>query len=216
MKRIFCRAIVVAVMAWPATGVAQGLSGRDIQGFIDEALSVGGGEVVLPPGRHLLSEPLVVRDAVKLRLVGLDAEETRLLADPEADKSFPLLVVEDAKGPVAISKLTLATAEPGASRREFADSPLIEVRGGDAGEASVTVERCLLERHAGVAIRLTGASGVAVEASSFMDVAGGAVVADADSKSVSVTDNRITRCGIDPIRVDKKAADTTVEGNEED
>lgn len=57
---------------------AQALTEAEIQRYIDEAIKAGGGEVVIPPGVHTIEKGLMVKDAKKLRIVGLDAEGTVL------------------------------------------------------------------------------------------------------------------------------------------
>jgi len=60
------------------------LSEKEIQGFIDEAIKAGGGEVMIPPGKHLITKGLVIKDAKKLRLVGYDKEASILKLPPLA------------------------------------------------------------------------------------------------------------------------------------
>ncbi len=63
---------------------ARALPEAELQRFIDEAIKAGGGEVVIPPGVHLIERGLIVKDAKKLRIVGLDAENTVLQLPPVA------------------------------------------------------------------------------------------------------------------------------------
>lgn len=63
---------------------AQALTEGEIQGFINEAIKAGGGEVVIPPGTHIIEKGLMVKDAKKLRIIGLDAENTILKLQPAA------------------------------------------------------------------------------------------------------------------------------------
>lgn len=63
---------------------AHALTDKEIQGFIDEAIKAGGGEVVIPPGVHEITRGLVIKDAKGLRLVGLDAETCVLKLPPLA------------------------------------------------------------------------------------------------------------------------------------
>ncbi len=63
---------------------AQALTEAEIQRFIDEAIKAGGGEVVIPPGIHIIEKGLMVKDAKKLRIIGLDAESTVLKLPPAA------------------------------------------------------------------------------------------------------------------------------------
>lgn len=61
---------------------AHALTEKEIQSFINEAIKAGGGEVVIPPGVHVIEHGLVIKDAKNLRLVGLDAEACVLKAPP--------------------------------------------------------------------------------------------------------------------------------------
>jgi len=63
---------------------AHALTEAEIQGFIDEAIKAGGGEVMIPPGIHLITKGLVIKDAKKLRLVGYDKEASILKLPPIA------------------------------------------------------------------------------------------------------------------------------------
>lgn len=61
-----------------------GLTEAEIQGFIDKAINAGGGEVVIPPGVHVIERGLMMRDAKKVRLAGLDPETCVLKLPPVA------------------------------------------------------------------------------------------------------------------------------------
>lgn len=64
---------------------ASALTADELQHFIDEAVkSEKGSEVVIPPGRHVLDHSLVIRNAKKLHLAGLEAEQTILQLPPLA------------------------------------------------------------------------------------------------------------------------------------
>ncbi len=60
------------------------LTEKEIQGFLDQAIKAGGGEVVIPPGVHKITHGLVIKDAKNLRLIGLDAETCILKLPPLA------------------------------------------------------------------------------------------------------------------------------------
>ena len=64
---------------------ASALTADELQHFIDEAVkSEKGSEVVIPPGRHVLDHSLVIKNAKKLHIAGLDAEQTILQLPPLA------------------------------------------------------------------------------------------------------------------------------------
>lgn len=72
------------VLFFAALQSARALPEAELQRFINEAIKAGGGEVVIPPGVHLIERGLIVKDAKKLRIVGLDAENTVLQLPPVA------------------------------------------------------------------------------------------------------------------------------------
>ena len=69
---------------------AHALTEKEIQGFINEAIKAGGGEVVIPPGVHEITRGLVIKDAKNLRLIGLDAEICVLKLPPRAAAAWIL------------------------------------------------------------------------------------------------------------------------------
>ena len=46
-----------------------------IQQWIDEAIKAGGGVVIIPEGEHVLPHGLVIKNAKKLALRGIDREQ---------------------------------------------------------------------------------------------------------------------------------------------
>lgn len=76
------RILLLTFLFVPLTAGA--LSEKEIQGFIDEAIEAGGGEVVIPPGEHLIERGLIIKNARTLRFIGLDAETCVLKAAPLA------------------------------------------------------------------------------------------------------------------------------------
>ncbi len=78
MTRSFC--LIISLLCLQAYA----LSEKELQVYIDEAIKAGGGEVVIPPGTHMLRKGLLVKDAKKLRIIGLDMERTILKLPPLA------------------------------------------------------------------------------------------------------------------------------------
>lgn len=78
------RKFLLLLLLLAAFHPASALTEAEIQKFIDDAIKAGGGEVVIPPGTHLIERGLMVKDAKKLRITGLDAEETILMLPPVA------------------------------------------------------------------------------------------------------------------------------------
>lgn len=62
----------------------QALTEREIQGFINDAVKAGGGEVVIPPGVHMIEHGLQFKDAKNVRLIGMDMEACLLKLAPLA------------------------------------------------------------------------------------------------------------------------------------
>lgn len=79
MKRLLITLLLLAGLQ-----TASALTEAEIQRYIDEAIKAGGGEVVIPPGVHLIEHGLMVKDAKKLRIIGLDAEASVLKLPPVA------------------------------------------------------------------------------------------------------------------------------------
>lgn len=80
MKRFL---ILVAVLLGALTA-AEAMTEKEIQGLIDAAIKAGGGDVLIPPGTHLITKGLMVKDAKKLRIIGSDAERSILKLPPLA------------------------------------------------------------------------------------------------------------------------------------
>ena len=77
MKRLLLFTLLLSALQ-----SACALTEEEIQRYIDKAIKAGGGEVVIPPGVHLIEHGLMIKDAKKLRIIGLDAEETVLKLPP--------------------------------------------------------------------------------------------------------------------------------------
>ena len=100
---------------------AHALTEQELQGFINEAIKAGGGEVVIPPGVHLIERGLMVKDAKKLRIVGLDAENTVLQLPPVA---YALAAGTTAAGATAIPVKSQRGFKPGMRLKIEADGEL--------------------------------------------------------------------------------------------
>ena len=188
---MIARAFWFSILLWTAHAQAEGFTSGQIQKFIDDAIAAGGGEVVLPPGRHRLSEPLIIKDAEKLRLVGLEAEATWLLPAAEVEKPFPLVVIAGSAKDVRLVKITLTTQEAGAA---FAGEPLVRVEGEGDQRPEVLLDRCLFERHAGSGVLLQGVGESRIADCVFMDLGGTALEVSGASRGVVIEHNHLTRC----------------------
>jgi len=54
------------------TSLTSSLAQAPLQQWIDEAIRAGGGVVTVPPGEHVLEKGLIIKDAKKLALRGLE------------------------------------------------------------------------------------------------------------------------------------------------
>jgi hypothetical protein len=109
------------VLFFAALQSAQALPEAELQRFIDEAIKAGGGEVVIPPGVHLIERGLMVKDAKKLRIVGLNAEDTVLKLPPVA---YALAAGPTATGATTIPVKNQRGFKPGMRLKIEADGEL--------------------------------------------------------------------------------------------
>ncbi len=106
------------VLFFAAFQSARALPEAELQRYIDEAIKAGGGEVVIPPGMHLIERGLIVKDAKKLRIVGLDAENTVLQLPPVA---YALAAGTTAAGATALPVKSQRGFKPGMRLKIEAD-----------------------------------------------------------------------------------------------
>lgn len=109
------------VLFFAALQSARALPEAELQRYIDEAIKAGGGEVVIPPGVHLIERGLTVKNAKKLRIIGLDAEETVLNLPPVA---YALASGATAAGATTIPVKTQRGFKPGMRLKIEADGEL--------------------------------------------------------------------------------------------
>jgi hypothetical protein len=109
------------VLFFAALQPARALPEAELQRFINEAIKAGGGEVVIPPGVHLIERGLIVKDAKKLRIVGLDAEDTVLQLPPVA---YALASGTTAAGATTIPVKSQRGFKPGMRLKIEADGEL--------------------------------------------------------------------------------------------
>lgn len=100
---------------------AAALTEAEIQKFIDDAIKAGGGEVAIPPGVHMIERGLIVKDAKKLRLIGLDAEESVLKLPPVA-YAIASAAVEAGAGAIRVK--TQQAIKPGMRLKIEADGEI--------------------------------------------------------------------------------------------
>ncbi len=180
MKQLLCLLLLLS-----ATQPVIALPEAEIQRFIDDAVKAGGGEVVIPPGVHVIERGLMIKDAKKLRIIGLDAEETMLKAAP---KTVSLLLLSGACEEVRIEKLTFEGGQDAVA--EMADPGLTNKL------AKVRVGRCFFQNQRRSAVLLPKAAieALEIEDCTFRDIAGTAVVFGERISGCSITHNHVTRC----------------------
>lgn len=164
---------------------AQALPEAEIQRFIDEAIKAGGGEVVIPPGVHVIEKGLRLKEAKKLRLIGLDAEECVLKAGQDAPA---LLIISGGCEEVRIEKLTF----------EGGQDAITANAGGVAGKpsAKMLIGRCFFQNQTGSSIRLikTTIENLEIDGCTFRDIAGAGVDFGDQVSGSQITHNHLTRC----------------------
>jgi hypothetical protein len=182
-----------AVVFFPVMGWA--LEEDDLQGFIDEAIKAGGGEVVIPPGEFVIRKGLRVMDGKGIRLVGMDKERTVLRWEGAEDGNL-IAVTGGKTEKVSVGKLTL----------DGGNGVLID------GGIGIDVRDCLFQSGKEYGVSIKSANGVVVEACSFRDVTGTGIRIEEKVKGALVKGNWLTRCGAD-IGV-PKSSDAVVSDNE--
>jgi len=162
-----------------------------IQQWINEAIAAGGGIVSIPEGEHVLPRGLVIKDAKKLALLGINTETCvlKLVPGSESAKKEPLIEIIGTAETLEIAKLTFIGSETGGDK-----SPaLLRIR--DVPEKPVMKD--LIVRDCAFADFTTGleviaANIVSVERCSLRDGRGSAVLFR-QLKAATARGNRMTR-----------------------
>lgn len=168
--------------------VLQAAEPPPIQRWINEAIAAGGGIVTVPEGLHLLPRGLVIKNAQKLALRGMNTETCVLkLADEAA--AGPLIEIIGSAQTLEIAKLTLV-GNTGADK----PSPAL-LRIQDVAEKpqmkDLLVRDCTFTDFT-TGLEITAASSMNVERCSLRDGRGSAVVLR-QLKTATLRGNRITR-----------------------
>ena len=182
MNRLFLL-LTLLLLCQPASALPE----AEIQRYLDEAIKAGGGEVVIPPGVHLIERGLRLKDAKKLRIVGLDAEECVLKA---AAKTNSLFLLSGACEALRIEKLTFEGGQDAVS--EMTEPGLMNKF------AKVHVGRCFFQnqRRAGVLLPKAAVEALEIEDCTFRDIDGTGVVFGEGMTGCSITHNHLTRCKV--------------------
>ncbi len=170
-----------------ALQTAQALPEAELQRYIDEAIKAGGGEVVIPPGVHLIECGLMVKDAKKLRIVGLEAEETVLKA---ASDKITLISLMGSCENVRIEKLSFEGGVFGVWRRVPEEAQIK----GDPKLIGFTIMRCFFQHQHSNAVLLGAAEQTTVEDCSFSDINSVSLMFGGGSAEGIVRHNHFIRC----------------------
>lgn len=136
-----------------------------IQQWIDEAIKAGGGVVTVPEGEHLLSEGLVIKDAQKLTLRGVDKELCVLKLSPTSQRS-QLLTITGKSSEIQIIGLTF-DREP---NKRALPSPAISIsKSTEFPSEKIFIRDCLFQDFTGPNIVIDEASEIEIERCSFRD-----------------------------------------------
>ena len=180
----FC---ALLLLLFAALQSARALPEAELQHYIDEAIQAGGGEVVIPPGVHLIEHGLKVKDAKKLRIIGLDAEETVLKA---ASDKIALVSLMGSCENVRIEKLTFEGGEWGVWKH----LPEGAKTKGDPKLIHLTVARCFFQHQHLGAVLLGVAELATVEDCTFSDIESVSLMIGEGSSEGSVRHNHFIRC----------------------
>jgi hypothetical protein len=154
----------------------------EIQRFIDEAIQAGGGEVVIPPGVHVIEKGLRLAEAKKLRLIGLDAEECVLKGGKDTTE---ILRLGGGCESVFIEKLTFEGGKHAITESD-----------GAKPSSKILIGRCFFQNQAAAAVSLPKAEieSLEIDQCSFRDIAGAGVLFGGQVSSSQITHNHFTRC----------------------
>lgn len=179
------RFVLTLCLLLAAVRPSSALTEGEIQKFIDEAIKAGGGEVVIPPGVHIIEKGLRLTNAKKLRLIGLDAEECVLKGSKDAPA---LLLIGGSCEEVRIEKLTFESG-----RDAVAEDP--DAAAGNRF-SKMLIGRCFFQnqKHAGILLLKAAAEGLEIDGCSFRDIGGDAVHLGHQVSNSQVTHNHFTRC----------------------
>jgi Right handed beta helix region len=166
---------------------AHALPEAELQSYIEEAIKAGGGEVVIPPGVHLIEHGLKVKDAKKLRIIGLDAEAAVLKA---ASDKVALISLMGSCENVHIEKLTFEGGALGIWKRVPEDAK----KSGNPKLISFTLARCFFQHQHSSAVVLGAAELATVEDCSFSDIKSVALMFSEGSSGGTVRHNHFIRC----------------------
>lgn len=164
-----------------------------IQQWIDEAIRAGGGVVTIPEGEHVLPKGLVIRDAKKLALRGMNKEKCVLKLAPDAPPGA-LLRITGTSDTVEVSGLTF----DGGDDEKIRPTQLILADGkrtdGKASLRDVAIQDCLVQNFGESGILALNGQAVTVQRCSFRDGTGAAIHWEA-CESSTAQGNQIIRTG---------------------
>ncbi len=177
MFRFALTLCLLLAAARPSPALTEG----EIQKFIDEAIKAGGGEVVIPPGVHVIEKGLRLTEAKKLRLIGLDAEECVL----KAGKDTAAILFIGGGENLFVEKLTFE-----GGKHAVAESD------GARPSSKILIGRCFFQNQTAAGLSLPKAEfeGLEIDQCSFRDIAGEGVLFGGQVSDSQITHNHFTRC----------------------
>ncbi len=164
-----------------------------IQEWIDAAITAGGGVVTVPEGEHELPRGLVIKNAKKLALRGINTETCILKLAPgaEATTAGPIIQIIGSAETLEIAKLTLS-----GTRKTGGQPPaLLRIKDTPNKPAmkNVVVRDCLFQNFL-TGVEVTATSAFVIERCSLRDGSGSAVLFR-QINGARATGNRVTRTG---------------------
>lgn len=153
-----------------------------LQQWIDEAIKAGGGVVTVPEGVHRLDKGLVIANAHKLALRGVNKEACVIELQGDAES---LLSVIGSGKTLEIANLTLIGK---ATVRHLIH---IQSTQPTSPSSDITVRDCLFQNFHGPAIHLQNTKGSSIERCSFRD--GDEAIVTTHSENSTVRGNKIIR-----------------------
>lgn len=175
------RSALLPCLFFFAVSPLSALPEAEIQRFIDEAIKAGGGEVVIPPGVHIIEKGLRLTNAKKLRLIGLDAEECVL----KAAKGTTAILLIGGNESLFVEKLTFEGGSHAVTESD-ASKPSSKILFG----------RCFFQNQttAGLSLPKAKFENLEIDQCSFRDITGAGVLLGGQVSVSQITHNHFTRC----------------------
>lgn len=195
--------LILSLSLWLIPQSLLALDETDLQGFINEAIKAGGGEVVVPPGEYLIKNGLVFHNATKIRFVGMDKEQTVLkyaLGENRPD-DWAMIKIHGNSTELLFRNITFDGDGNNSATALLADHT-----------SKLQVEDCLFQNGFHHALELNKVVDAVVTSCSLRDIQGTGIQINAGSEKNELRGNRLARCKLG-IEI-KEAANTRIIANE--